>query len=200
VRRRPGNFRAFGFFAIAGIVSGIPIRLSHPYTDPVAPQGFGAGDREMQEENGPGAEALEIMVIDDSTTVLKVYERTFASTKELKGFRIVNFTSARIALDWLGQHPERKPALMLLDRIMEGLNGMEMLARLKGDERLKDIPVIMASSMGEQAAVVEAIRAGASDYIVKPLQSGVLAAKVLRVLATRSAREAVKVAPAAARA
>jgi two-component system, chemotaxis family, chemotaxis protein CheY len=133
------------------------------------------------------ASSQEIMAVDGSASLLKVYERTFATTKELKGLRLLNFTSGRVALDWLDRNPDRRPAVMLVDRNMEGFSGLDMLHRLKADERWRVIPVIMASSTGEHAHVVEAIKKGASDYLVKPLQSGVLAAKVLRVLAFKPA-------------
>lgn len=128
----------------------------------------------------------EIMAIDGSTTLLKVYERVFTTTRELKAYRLVNFTSGRIALDWLDRNPGRRPQAILLERAMEGFSGMDMLQKLKGESRWKHIPVIMASTMGEPAHVVEAIRGGASDYIIKPLQSGVLAGKVLKVLAKQN--------------
>jgi two-component system, chemotaxis family, chemotaxis protein CheY len=127
----------------------------------------------------------EIMAVDGSTTMFKVYERVFNTTRETKGFRLVNFTSGRIALDWMDQNPERIPSAILLDRHMEGFSGLDMLKRLKAEDRWKAIPVIMVSYQGEQAHVVEAIKGGASDFMVKPLQSGVLAAKLLRAMAIR---------------
>ena len=137
---------------------------------------------------GNAAAPRDILVIDDSTTVLKVYERAFATTPQLKDFRLINFTSAGVALDWLEKHPGQPIAAILLDRIMEGMDGLQMFAKLKGDARWKDIPVVMSSSMGEHAKVLEAIKAGASDYIVKPLSSAVLAEKLIRVLAAKAAR------------
>jgi two-component system chemotaxis response regulator CheY len=140
----------------------------------------------MGSEKAPSpreAAPQEVLAIDDSTTVLKIYERAFNTTKELKDLRLKTFTSGRIALDWMDRNPERRPAAILLDWVMEGFSGMDMLQRLKADDRWKDVPVIMSSSQGESARVVEAIKAGATDYIVKPLQSGVIAAKLLRVLA-----------------
>jgi DNA-binding response OmpR family regulator len=129
------------------------------------------------------AAAKEIMAVDASTSMLKVYERTFTTTRETKGLRLVNFTSGQTALDWLERNPARKPSAILLDRHMEGLSGMEMLKLLKAEARWKSIPVIIVSCQGEQAHVVEAIKGGASDFMVKPLQSGVLAAKLLKLLA-----------------
>jgi two-component system chemotaxis response regulator CheY len=130
------------------------------------------------------ASSQEIMAVDGSTSMFKVYERTFNTTRETKGFRLVNFTSGRIALDWMDQNPERKPSAILLDRHLEGFSGLDMLKRLKSEDRWKIIPVIMVSYQGEEAHVVEAFKAGAGDFMVKPLLGGVLASKLLKVLAT----------------
>ncbi|MDB5105887.1 MAG: cheY [Fibrobacteres bacterium] len=134
----------------------------------------------------------EIMAVDGSAAMFKIYARAFSTTREIKTLRLVNFTSGRIALDWLGQNPARRPGAILLDRHMEGFSGMDMLIHLKADEKLSAIPVIMVSLHGEQAHVVEAIKGGASDFMVKPLQSGVLAAKLLRVLTAKDSALALK--------
>jgi DNA-binding response OmpR family regulator len=144
---------------------------------------------EMVKEWLPSAEppVQEIMAVDGSLSMFKVYERTFNIGRDTKRFRLVNFTSGRIALDWMDQNPERTPSAILLDRHLEGFSGMDTLKRLKADDRWKAIPVIMVSFQGEEAHVVEAIKGGASDFMVKPLQSGVLTSKLLRVLAAREA-------------
>jgi DNA-binding response OmpR family regulator len=133
------------------------------------------------------AHIQEIMAVDGSLSMFKVYERTLNIARETKGLRLVNFTSGRIALDWMDQNPERRPSAILLDRHLEGFSGMDTLKRLKAEDRWKAIPVIMVSFQGEEAHVVEAIKGGASDFMVKPLQSGVLTSKLLRILAAREA-------------
>jgi DNA-binding response OmpR family regulator len=133
------------------------------------------------------AHIQEIMAVDGSLSMFKVYERTLNITRETKGLRLVNFTSGRIALDWMDQNPERRPSAILLDRHLEGFSGMDTLKRLKAEDKWKAIPVIMVSFQGEEAHVVEAIKGGASDFMVKPLQSGVLTSKLLRILAAREA-------------
>src|SRR5258706_2040167 len=97
------------------------------------------------------APSQEIMAVDGSTSMFKVYERVFNATRETKGLRLVNFTSGRIALDWMDQNPERRPSAILLDRHMEGFSGMDMLKRLKTEDRWKVIPVIMVSFQGDEA-------------------------------------------------
>jgi DNA-binding response OmpR family regulator len=75
------------------------------------------------------------------------------------------------------------PDLILLDVIMPGIQGFEVLARLKADPATRAIPVVMLSNLGQDTDVEEAMRAGASAYLVKAnLRLDELALKVRAVL------------------
>lgn len=71
-----------------------------------------------------------------------------------------------------------QPALILLDAMMPGLSGFEVLRRLKRDHVLKDIPVIMVTAKGHERDVLSGLSGGAIDYIVKPFSLKELAARV----------------------
>ena len=62
------------------------------------------------------------------------------------------------------------------------MDGLELLIEIKKDERLKDIPLLMLTSNTEKAKVNVAINAGASDYIIKPIQPSVLLEKISNCL------------------
>ena len=70
------------------------------------------------------------------------------------------------------------PDLILLDAMMPGLGGLEVLRRLKGDSTLRSIPVIMVSAKGHERDVLSGLRGGAIDYIVKPFSLKELSARV----------------------
>jgi two-component system phosphate regulon response regulator PhoB len=70
------------------------------------------------------------------------------------------------------------PDLILLDAMMPGLNGFEVLRRLKGDQILRSIPVIMLTAKGHERDVLSGLRGGAVDYVVKPFSLKELAARV----------------------
>ncbi len=70
------------------------------------------------------------------------------------------------------------PALILLDAMMPGLNGFEVLRRLKGDPILRSVPVIMVTAKGHERDVLSGLRGGAVDYIVKPFSLKELSARV----------------------
>lgn len=81
--------------------------------------------------------------------------------------RIQAVTDGNAALDWL-RACETAPDLILLDINMPGLSGFDMLVEVKGDARLKRIPVIMLTSSELTADVERAYELGASGYISKP--------------------------------
>ena len=68
--------------------------------------------------------------------------------------------------------------LVLLDLIMPGINGYDVLTLLKRDPRFRDIPVIMISALSELTSIVRCIEAGADDYLAKPFDPTLLRARV----------------------
>ena len=76
-----------------------------------------------------------------------------------------------------------KPNLILLDVMMPVMDGYEVLRRLKEDENLKSIPVIMLTARAQEKDVVKGIDMGAEDYITKPFHPAELLARVKRILA-----------------
>lgn len=71
-----------------------------------------------------------------------------------------------------------RPELILLDAMMPGLNGFEVLRRLKADSTLRSVPVIMVTAKGHERDVLSGLRGGAVDYIVKPFSLKELSARV----------------------
>ncbi|MGH7537646.1 MAG: diguanylate cyclase [Gemmatimonadales bacterium] len=91
---------------------------------------------------------------------------------------------------------EEKPQLLLLDIMMPKVDGLALLGRLKDDDRFRDLPVLMLSSMPPEEAAVKSLGLGAADFIAKPFKVKELFARVeahLRVgQALAQAREEAK--------
>jgi CheY-like chemotaxis protein len=68
-----------------------------------------------------------------------------------------------------GQAPNHTPKVILLDLKLPKVDGLEVLRRLKGDDRTKSIPVVALTSSREERDVVESYRLGVNSYIVKPV-------------------------------
>ena len=79
--------------------------------------------------------------------------------------------------------------LILLDLMMPDMNGLEVLARLKEDVAVRHIPVIMISSLDEIDSIVRCIEAGAEDYIAKPFDPVLLAARIEASLERKRLRD-----------
>jgi len=75
-----------------------------------------------------------------------------------------------------------KPDLILLDIMMPGIDGFEVLKRLKKSEKTQNIPVIMFTAKDEDEAKVRALGSFCDDYIVKPVENVVLRGKIHKVL------------------
>jgi two-component system cell cycle response regulator len=82
---------------------------------------------------------------------------------------------------------QERPNLLLLDIMMPKTDGMQLLERLKADERFRDLPVLMVSSMPPEEATVRALGLGAADFIPKPFRVRELLARVEAHLRTAGA-------------
>jgi len=71
--------------------------------------------------------------------------------------------------------------LILLDINMPNMNGMELLRAIRATDRFKDIKVIMCTSESEKQKIVDAMKAGANNYIVKPFTPKVLSTKLMEM-------------------
>jgi putative two-component system response regulator len=79
--------------------------------------------------------------------------------------------------------------LILLDVMMSGMNGYEVLQALKSDDRFRNIPVIMVSALDEITSIVRCIEAGAEDYLNKPINTILLRARINSCLERKSLRD-----------
>jgi diguanylate cyclase (GGDEF)-like protein/PAS domain S-box-containing protein len=112
-----------------------------------------------------------ILVVDDTQIILKL----ITDILTLEGYRVRPADSGEIALASVGDSP---PELILLDILMPGMDGFEVLRQLKAREDCRDIPVIFLSGITEVEQRVEGLKLGAVDFISKPFQRDELLARV----------------------
>ena len=77
---------------------------------------------------------------------------------------------------------ERQPDLVLLDVMLPGIDGIELLTRMRASEQFRDIPVIMATAKGTEFDKVQSLDLGADDYLVKPFGMMEMVSRVKAVL------------------
>lgn len=114
-----------------------------------------------------------VLVVDDDQFNLDLIE-DYLSEEDIQ---IVCVDRGEKALSLLRESPEYFSAI-LLDRMMPGMNGMEVLAEIKSDEKLKRIPVIMQTAKTGNSSMLEGLKAGAHYYLSKPYGQQTLTAIV----------------------
>ena len=87
---------------------------------------------------------------------------------------------------------EGPPDLVLLDWMMPGLSGLETLQALREQYDENSLPIIMCTALGEESSVVVAIRAGANDYVEKPINFPILMARMKSQLLRKEAMETLR--------
>jgi class 3 adenylate cyclase len=127
--------------------------------------------RPIEEYAAPPHETGRILVVDDNASNRDLLFRRLSHD----GHQVTKAESGRRALEILTLD---EFDLILLDLMMPDLNGFQVLERLKADERLHDIPVIMISGLQETDSVIRCIEAGAEDYLPKPFNSVLLRARI----------------------
>jgi class 3 adenylate cyclase len=123
-----------------------------------------------------------ILVVDDN----RVNSLLLSRGLEQQGHAVVFAEHGREALDLLRG---RDFDLMLLDVLMPELDGYQVLAELKLDPRLRELPVIMTSSLDELDSVVKCIEMGAEDYLTKPINPVLLNARITASLEKKRLRD-----------
>lgn len=109
-----------------------------------------------------------IVVADDDQQMLRLLSRIL----ELEGFDVAVVTDGRSALQLL---EERRPDLLILDIIMPGLSGFEVLDLVR---QRWNIPVIMLTVITDVDSLRQALAAGADDYVTKPFSPRELVARI----------------------
>lgn len=113
--------------------------------------------------------APEVLVVDDDQGVRRALRFGLGA----EGFAVREAPSGELALD---EVRIQLPAVILLDVMMPGINGVEVVRRLRSDGRT--LPVCMLSARDEVDDRVAGLAAGADDYVVKPFSIGELAARL----------------------
>src|SRR3989344_6433254 len=104
--------------------------------------------------------ASKILVAEDDQFILKAM--TTKLTKE--GFEVKIAVDGVQVLDILKSYI---PDLIILDLLMPKKDGFEVLKEVKGDQRLKNIPIIIASNLGQENDIQQVLDLGATDYLIK---------------------------------
>jgi two-component system chemotaxis response regulator CheY len=120
---------------------------------------------------------MKILVVDDMATMRRIVKNIF---KQL-GF--VNVEEAENGKEALDKLKAAKFDLVVSDWNMPVMPGIELLKNIRADSALKDIPVLMVTAEAQKDNLLEAIKAGVSNYIVKPFTAESIKQKLDKIFA-----------------
>lgn len=110
--------------------------------------------------------AANVLVVDDSGTMRSMIKRTLA----ISGLAIGEVYEAANGIQALAQMATHEIAVVLLDINMPVMNGVQLVGRIRDDQRLRHIPVIIASTEGSETRIQQLIDAGARGFVRKPFR------------------------------
>ena len=118
--------------------------------------------------------AVEILLVEDNPHDAELALR--ALTKHKLANKVLHVKDGAEALEYVystgayaGRQTGTNPRVVLLDLKLPKVDGMEVLRRMKSDERTRSIPVVILTSSSEERDIVESYRLGVNSYIVKPV-------------------------------
>jgi two-component system, chemotaxis family, chemotaxis protein CheY len=120
----------------------------------------------------------DILVVDDSAAIRKILQRVLRQTGMAIG-AIHEAGDGQEALELLKAHPVR---MVMTDINMPNMDGLQLLAAMKGDPHWATIPVIMVTTEGGETKVGEAVRLGAAGYVRKPFTADQIKEKLAGML------------------
>lgn len=117
----------------------------------------------------------KVLIVDDSSIM-----RKFAKDS-LKRLNVTNVTEAEDGKAALTELKKETYDLILSDLHMPNMDGLELLRAVRSDSNLKDIPFIIMTLDGKKDVLLEAVKEGLNDYLIKPVTAGPLGQKLKKV-------------------
>jgi two-component system, cell cycle response regulator len=123
----------------------------------------------------------QVLIVDDVLTNAILLK---GMVKRIEGVEPIAFTSAREALAWCETHD---PDLVLLDYLMPEMDGVELLQRIRQLPHLTTVPIVVVTGQEDRPSLYKALTAGASDFLIKPVDEVELIARARNMLKLRAA-------------
>ena len=131
-------------------------------------------------------DAPTVVLVDDDLFGLNRLDNLISG---IAGSRIMCFSDGGEALAWCRAND---PDVLITDYQLPGMSGMELLRKLRQEQRTRDIPILMITAVGDQAVRQEALELGANDFLNKPIDAPEVRARTKNMLAIRRGQRALR--------
>lgn len=125
---------------------------------------------------------IDILIVEDSPT--QAEELRFILEK--KGFNVFLAINGKKALSVLNN---RVPDIVVTDIVMPEMDGYELCRQIRADRKLKEVPVILVTSLSEPSDVIKGLEAGANNFITKPYDEKYIVSRIQYLIANREIRK-----------
>ena len=105
-------------------------------------------------------QGVTILLVEDDTFLANIYKTKF----EMEGFTVDVVENGQDGLDTA---KKKKPDIVLLDILLPKMDGFTVLKKMKADDGLKNVPVILLTNLGQKDDVEKGLELGAADYLIK---------------------------------
>jgi len=144
-------------------------------------------NRRFREEVGgdldwDGQTTPDVLVVEDDEMSRELLHKRVSRA----GYHVESVEDGQAAINFL---TKKTVDLVLLDIMMPGLSGFEVLEHIKQDDALKNISVIMISALDDRENIEKCLRLGAEDYITKPFNALILKSRILSCLQSKRVRD-----------
>ncbi|MGB9618762.1 MAG: response regulator, partial [Desulfomonilaceae bacterium] len=129
----------------------------------------------------PLQDEQEILIVEDSPTQAARLQFIL----EEHGFKVSWTANGKAALEYLQKN---HPTLVVSDVVMPEMDGYELCSKIKQDEKLKDIPVILLTALSDPSDIIKGLESGADNFITKPYQERFLISRIQYILINRELR------------
>jgi len=122
--------------------------------------------------------SLDVLIVDDSAAIRKILHRVLVQADVPLG----KVHEANDGLEALEKLKVEKVGLILSDINMPNMDGIELLGKLKNDDDFKTVPIVMVTTEGSQAKVMQALQLGAVGYVRKPFTAEQIKEKLAGII------------------
>ncbi len=122
--------------------------------------------------------ALDVLIVDDSAAIRKILQRVLMQTDVAFG----EIQEAADGLEAIEKLKQRPFGLVLSDINMPNMDGIQLLGQMRANAQWSNIPVVMITTEGSQAKVLEAVDLGARGYVRKPFTADQIKEKLVGLI------------------